>query len=343
MEAAASGGSVAASGTGSDTLTPAPSELRGVRALLEQVRDSPSRKRSADAAELAAKGTPELVASSAEAPGYLTSHISNTMDSLKAAASETNLGAIGMPCVSPTQRVLTGPLPMPPRVPSAVMTDYEKDKIVYKSKLSKGDINGVESGANLVCLLLPEKVDANQCVLHLNKPTGRVLTTPIRLIKGEHYRSKSAKYLGLDAEMWPTNDQTGRYCIFFTIHSSAAGAFRYPVDRRLNSVELCTCGRDSCQRLPPSALTISCEAEKSYPQQRCCPHRIKSRVLNLIQGRDLKNKPRSDRPFTLTIEMLIPGSLTGHEGEVKQGRVTEMQVFTIDGSEPAAFRLACKT
>ncbi len=307
-----------------------------------QVRDSPCWKRSADEAELAAQHTPELAASPAETSGHISPQMSNTLDSLKAAASETNLNAVGMPWVSPSKR--PRPLPMPPRVPSAVMTDYEKDKIVYKSKLSKGDINGVESGANLVCVLLPEKVDPKQCVLHLNKPTGRVLTAPIRLIKCEAYRSKSAEYLGLDAEMWPTNDQTGRYVIFFTIHSSAAGAFRYPVDRRLNnSVELCTCGRNSCQKLPPSALAISCEAEKSYPEQRCCPHRIKSRVLNLIQGRDLKSKPRSDRPFTLTIEMLTPGSLTGHEGEVKEGRVTEMQVFTIDGSEPASFRLACKT
>ena len=311
--------------------------------MLDQVQASPSLKRSADEAEFAGQGTPNLAVSpvSAETPGDSTLHISNTLDSLKAAASQTNLNAVGMPWVSPLKRARA--LPMPPRIPSAVMTDHEKDKIVYKSKLSKGDINGVESGANLVCLLLPEKVDPKQCVLHLNKPTGRVLSTPIRLIKSETYRSKSANYLGLDAEMWPTNDQTGRYCIFFTIHSSAAGAFRYPVDRRLNTVELCTCGRDSCQRLPPSALAMSCEAEKSYPEQRCCPHRIKSRVLNLIQGRDLKSKPRSDRPFTLTIEMLTPGPLTGHEGQVKQGRVTEMQVFTIDGRKPAAFRLACKT
>ena len=194
-----------------------------------------------------------------------------------------------------------------------------------------------------LCLLLPETVDPKQCVLHLNKPTGRVLSAPIRLIKGEALRSKSAEYLGLDAEMWPTDDSTGRYVVFFTIHSSASGAFPYPVDRRLESVELCTCGRSSCQRLPPSALAVSCPSEKSYPEQRTCPHRIKSRVLNLIQGRDLKTRRRADRPFTLTIEMLTPGPLTGHEGEVKLGRVTEMQVFTMGGVEPAAFRLSCKT
>ena len=335
MEAA--GGPAADRGS---TAAWSPSNLRGVRALLDV--DSPSLKRSAAEAELAAEATPEAGCSSgSESPGSTRSHVSDELDSLRAAASGNNLNAVGMPWGSPSKRPRS--MPMPPRVPSAVMTEADKDKIVYKSKLSKGDINGVESGANLVCMLLPEAVDPTQCVLHVNKPTGRVLSAPIRLIKGETFRSKSAQYLGLDAEMWPTDDNTGRYVVFFTIHSSASGTFRYPVDRRLDTVELCTCGRSYCQELPPSALALGCAAEKSYPEQRTCPHRIKSRVLNLIQGRDLKNKPRLDRPFTLSIEMLTPGSLTAHEGEVKLGRVTEMQVFTMDGSEPAAFRLSCKT
>ena len=65
------------------------------------------------------------------------------------------------------------------------------------------------------------------------------------------------------------------------------------VDQRRNKLEMCTCGRETCQALPPSALSLSCKAEKSYPEQRTCSHRIKSRVLNLIQGRDCKTKPRS--------------------------------------------------
>lgn len=314
------------------------SDLRGVRALLKP--DTLNRKRSADEAQLASEAQPD-VASPAESPRS-SSQLSDTLDSLKAAATDTSLNAVGMPWAAAFKPFQS--LPMPPRVPSAIMVDKDKDKIVYKSKLSKGDINGVESGANLVCMLLPEDADPSCCKIHLNKPSGRVLSAPIKLIKCEGLRSKSADYLGLDAEMWPLNDSTGRYVVFFTIHSSASGAFRYRVDRRLNSVELCTCGRDSCQALPPSALAVSCAAEKAYPEQRTCPHRIKSRVLNLIQGRDLKSKPRSDRPFTLTIEIFTPGSaITGCDGEVKLGRVTEMQVFTQDASAPAAFRLACKT
>jgi hypothetical protein len=303
-------------------------DLRGVAALLRT--DDPSRKRSLE------PPVGLLGGAAAESPSYITNP-----SRLAQAGAPTDFELHGLP---PSKR--TRLLPMPPLVPSAVMAscEKEKDKIVYKSKLSKGDINGVESGANLAVLLLPPDADATQCKLHLNKPDGRMLSTDIKLIKSETFRSKSANYLGLDAEMWPTIDETGRYVVFFTIHSSAAGAFPFPVDQRRNSLEMCTCGRETCQALPPSALSLSCKAEKSYPEQRTCPHRIKSRVLNLIQGRDCKTKPRSDRPFTLSIEMFCPGpQMTSHAGEVTHGRITEMQIFSMDASEPAAFRLACKT
>ena len=132
-----------AAGRGSATAC-SPSTLRGVRALL----DADSLKRSADEAELGAEATPEAESSGSETPGSTRSHVWDELDSLRAAASGNTLNAVGMPWGSLSKRHRS--LPMPPRVPSAVMTDDDKDKIVYKSKLSKGDINGVESGANLV-------------------------------------------------------------------------------------------------------------------------------------------------------------------------------------------------
>ena len=133
--------------------------------------------------------------------------------------------------------------------------------------------------------------------------------------------------------------------MFFTVHSSASGAFPFPVDQKKNDIEMCTCGRPSCHTLPPSALLVSCPAEKGSLEQRTCPHRIKSRMLNTIQGRDCKAKPRSDRPFFLTIE--APAMATAETASAPGGaevrQTVEIQVLVPDESRVAAFRLACKT
>ena len=126
--------------------------------------------------------------------------------------------------------------------------------------------------------------------------------------------------------------------MFFTVHSSGT-FYDLEIDRKLDGgrLELCTCGRSSCQQLAPSALklvgpaVLDMAGNVKQSELRVCEHRIKSRLINSIQGRGTKVNPRTDQPFSLSVDVQVNGKLQS----------LPIRSHTGDGT-PAKFRVAAK-
>lgn len=189
-------------------------------------------------------------------------------------------------------------------------------EIVYFSKKNRGVIVGKQNAANTVRLTWPAGIDprdgATEMALVLSCPhpehperVQRVLSCPITPVSGFKAAAKKIEYLGMMAEVWPVtagdkdlrwSATDGEWQLFFTIHSNVI----HISDDRATSdglCELCTCGRPECVALRPDELLLAAPSETRrsgavfQKEERCCPHRLKPRLINRLQGRADKNKP----------------------------------------------------